>query len=333
MAASAAEAAADSTGPSPRRAAGFGGGAGFNYVGGGGAGLGGAIFNDLGGSITVTDSTFTGNSAAGGGNAYNGDAFPGYHGYSSVGSGYGGAIFNRGGSITLVNDTLDGDSVSAGPLLPGSHIDLSQGYADGGEVYNLTDSSRTASLSLTNTILAYSSGGNVRRGQQRRLGRRVAQPGWKLFGVHDLRHPLRDERLEPSGPGQQRRPDPDPGHLRLQLGRPRGTANGAPVTDQRRFALDSTPDIGAFQIGDVLTVNSLADTATPAAGTVTLREAVAIADVLSPDDYAVFTIRFDPSLAGETSRFPRSVTPRSGPRPWRSPRAPSSSSTARPRRG
>jgi hypothetical protein len=73
-------------------APGFGGGAGIaTYLlesnGGGGAGLGGAIFNQLG-SVTATSSTFTSNSATGGGGGGTAD-------------GFGGAVFNVDGKVTL----------------------------------------------------------------------------------------------------------------------------------------------------------------------------------------------------------------------------------------
>ena len=75
---------------------GFGGG----KEGGGGAGLGGAIFNN-GGTISISNSTFYGNSATGGAG-----------GDGTNGSGYGGAIFNRNGALTIVNSTLAENIVS-----------------------------------------------------------------------------------------------------------------------------------------------------------------------------------------------------------------------------
>ena len=79
--------------------AGFFGGVGRGGQGGGGAGLGGAIFND-GGTVSIVNSTFTGNFAsrgvAGGKDASNGqDA--------------GGAIFSLHGTLSVLNSTISGN--------------------------------------------------------------------------------------------------------------------------------------------------------------------------------------------------------------------------------
>jgi hypothetical protein len=132
---------------------GFGGGGGFGRCGGfggggsgGGAGMGGAIFNH-GGMLTITNSTFTANSATGGGAAFVG---------GSNGSGLGGAIFNLNGSVTLRFSTLAANSVAAGT---GGVVG---GRADGGAVYNLgyhLVAGQTATLTVDNSILATTGGG------------------------------------------------------------------------------------------------------------------------------------------------------------------------------
>jgi len=105
---------------------GFGGGNEGGTSGGGGAGMGGAIFNYLG-TITVTNSTFTANSAvagvSGGGGATNGSA-------------YGGAIFNFNGTLNSLNCTI-----SANTALNG-----------GRGIYNLGDGA-ASTTSITNTII------------------------------------------------------------------------------------------------------------------------------------------------------------------------------------
>jgi hypothetical protein len=63
-----------------------------SHLGGGGAGMGGAIFN-MGGSLTLTNSTLAENEARGG------------NGYED-GSGAGGGIFNLDGTVTLLFSTL-----------------------------------------------------------------------------------------------------------------------------------------------------------------------------------------------------------------------------------
>ena len=75
----------------------FGGGAGL-YYGGGGAGMGGAIFNENG-TVNVTNSTFTANGAAGGSG-------------NESGQGLGGAIFSYYGTVTLLNTTLSANTAA-----------------------------------------------------------------------------------------------------------------------------------------------------------------------------------------------------------------------------
>ena len=110
----------------------FGGNA-TALVGGGGAGLGGAIFG-FRANIIVSNSTFTGNVAvrgvAGGAGAHNGaDA--------------GGAIFAVGGSTSIVNTTISGNETT--------------GDGAGLTVYRPIGGESTA-LDLTNTIVAGNSG-------------------------------------------------------------------------------------------------------------------------------------------------------------------------------
>ena len=118
-------------------AGGFGGGNGGNGTssdlasapgggGGGGAGLGGAGFNH-GGTVDVTNSTFSGNSAQGGAGGRNGAA----------GSGFGCGIFNRNGTITVLAATFS-DNTSGG-------------------IYNLGDAG-AANATINGTILANSTG-------------------------------------------------------------------------------------------------------------------------------------------------------------------------------
>ena len=76
------------------------GGNGVGALGGGGAGMGGAVFN-LGGTVTITNSTFNGNAAIGGAGG-------------TAGLGLGGAIFSRNGTITLTNDTISGNTAAGG---------------------------------------------------------------------------------------------------------------------------------------------------------------------------------------------------------------------------
>ena len=78
---------------------GFFGGNGRSEAGGGGAGLGGAIFNDSG-IVVIRNSTFTANSAVGGVSL----------GGAPEGRAGGGAIFSRNGQLTVLNATINGNS-------------------------------------------------------------------------------------------------------------------------------------------------------------------------------------------------------------------------------
>ena len=92
--------------------------------GGGGAGLGGAIFNAAG-SVTITNSTLYGNTAQGGATS---DA-----GSFNAGAAFGGAIFNLNGSLTLTSATLAGNTVEAAAQV-GSTL---YGATAGSDLYTL----------------------------------------------------------------------------------------------------------------------------------------------------------------------------------------------------
>ena len=144
-------------------AGGFGAGSGGNFGapvvngaggGGGGGGFGGAIFNHNG-ALTLSNSTVSGNSAAGGdGGAANGGSAGG------DGEALGGGVFNLNGSVSLENATFADNSAGRGS-----------------DVFNLAHETTAgvtpavAILSLKNTILDSSGVSNV---ENARLG---ADPG------------------------------------------------------------------------------------------------------------------------------------------------------------
>jgi hypothetical protein len=143
--------------------AGFGGGGGFgNYgggtgTGGGGAGMGGGIFSMFG-SLTITNSTLSGNTAQGG----NGGAIVGVARVGG-GSGYGVAFFNLDGNATLTYVTIANNTASAGTAGTGG----TAGKADGSGVYNLAygntitqGGANAAILTLNNSVIGQNSGGN-----------------------------------------------------------------------------------------------------------------------------------------------------------------------------
>ena len=94
--------------------------------GGGGAGLGGAIFNDSG-TVSISNSTFTRNAVGGG-----------FSPHSQDGSGGGGAIFSRNGHLTVLNATISGNSANFG----------------GGIIVAQDSASAPTSFVLHNTIIA-----------------------------------------------------------------------------------------------------------------------------------------------------------------------------------
>ncbi len=133
---------------------GFGGGSGRGGKEpqpGGGAGMGGAVFS-MYGTVTVTNSNFTANSAFGGVSG------------SQGGAAYGGAVFNLDGSVAVSNSTFTGNTVVSGTgPVPGASLP-----ADGGVLYNLaygntpTGGAVTATAALSSVMLAgnRSGGGN-----------------------------------------------------------------------------------------------------------------------------------------------------------------------------
>ncbi|MGH9847516.1 MAG: putative Ig domain-containing protein, partial [Blastocatellia bacterium] len=138
---------------------GFGGGNGgatpqSNASGaGGGAGLGGAVFNHQG-TVTVTNSTLSGNLAQGGKGGNCTDQNSGICNGGGGGGGYGAALFNRGGTVTITNATIANNTVTAG--LGGTNPASTAGPtggARGGGLYN-----HSGAISYRNTIAAGNTG-------------------------------------------------------------------------------------------------------------------------------------------------------------------------------
>jgi hypothetical protein len=96
-------------------AGGYGGGAGggpIPYGGGGGAGMGGAVFNQ-GGTVVITNSTFTLNQAIGGAGG------TGRYGIGDIsagqgGQGLGGGVFNYNGTLTVTHSSFSSDTANHG---------------------------------------------------------------------------------------------------------------------------------------------------------------------------------------------------------------------------
>lgn len=213
-------------------AGGFGGGNGGNGTssdaitapgggGGGGAGLGGAVFNH-GGTVSVTNSTFSGNSAQGGAGGRNG----------AGGSGHGGGIFNRNGTLTVLAATFSDNG--------------------GGGIYNLGDAG-AANATINGTILA-NSGGNdytgstINGGSQSSIGSDnliESQSGFS-GGITSSADPQLGPLADNDGPTQTHLP---------ALASPAVDAStlGSPNVDQRGV---TRPDGVARDIGSVEVVHN-----------------------------------------------------------------------------
>jgi hypothetical protein len=220
-------------GPTPGEG-GFGGGAGSTTAGGGGAGMGGAIFNHQG-TVTIRNSTLSGNSVVGG----DGGAAP------NDGERLGGALFNLNGTVTVDSSTISGNT--------------------GGGAYNLgylgTDPghSYAATLTVDNSILA-DSGVDVDSAGPPTLSGGV---GNTVAPTADLSAPNIVELFTGTGfVGAPLTEDPQLGPLADNEGStqthaitsasPAFNAGDTPlITDQRGVARPqgTADDIGAFELG------------------------------------------------------------------------------------
>ncbi len=125
---------------------GLGGGTGgAGGAGGGGGGLGGGIFSN-GGTIALTNDTFTADSAAGG----LGGADTSGGGTGTIGSGYGGAVFVRNGTLTATFDTFTSNTAAQG----GTDIYVYSDASNGGNSTSIGSGAATATL--VNDILGQS---------------------------------------------------------------------------------------------------------------------------------------------------------------------------------
>jgi hypothetical protein len=273
---------------------GFGGGGGFIGQGGfggsgsngGGAGMGGAVFNESG-TLTISNSTLTGNTATGGVGGTS----------DKNGSGLGGAVFSRNGSMIFLQSTLAGNTAAQG----------------GGAVYLVSDLGSgsgyvgsEASLAMSNTILADTPGGAADVGRTALNGASLPV----LTGAGNL--------LETNAAGGEAFESTLFNLLGVDPGLAALADNGGPTrtmainffspafnagdvggefdltTDQRgtgnprvSFAL---PDIGAYEF--TFHGPFVVDTTTDAADKLSLAEAVLYADL----DAGPNTITFDPTV-------------------------------------
>lgn len=191
--------------------------------GGGGGGMGGAIFQ-YGGTVTMTNSTLSGNKAYGGN--------PG-------GSGLGGAVFVHQGTATLVNNTIAFNE---------------NGSVNGGAFY-----AYQGTANLTNNIVASNTNGDVYKnsgatvsGSHNVIPVSTGVPGGVIVSTVD---PQLGTLAANNGLGYT--------HA-LPAGSPAidaGKTTGVPNVDQRGFSRDAKPDIGAYESPDSVAAVSISKNA------------------------------------------------------------------------
>lgn len=205
-------------------AGGFGGGNASGAGGGGGAGMGGAIFNKAG-SVTIRNSTLTGNQAVGGTGA-------------TGGQGLGGAVFNYNGTLAVTHSTLSLNIAAQG----------------GRGVYNRDDSASLAALArINNTIIAQadtavedftSTGDGLTTGTGNLIGKASGFSGTFITGDPQLGALQNNGGLTPT--------------MALAAGSPAVNAADTALfqysTDQRGFSRDLSPDIGAVESRKLQTI-------------------------------------------------------------------------------
>jgi hypothetical protein len=231
-------------------------------------GSGGGIVNS--GTLSVTSSTLSGN----------------------VGEIQGGGIDNWGGTLTVTNSTFSGNSAWDGAGITNhnfSRVTVTNCTLSGNSATSLVAHAggifSLGTLTLNNSIVANNHMPNS-LGHDDLVG--SYSGGHNLFGAVAL-GPLQDN----GGPTWT---------MALPAGSPAIDAGDpalGPATDQRLFARDASPDVGAFEAIHLLTVTTLADeddgTPAPSVGAGTsLREAMAFAN----KNPGVESITFAPGLAG-----------------------------------
>lgn len=224
---------------------GFGGGDGAPRiansigVGGGGAGMGGAIFND-GGTVTGTDSTFSGNSVTGGNST---SVFIG--GAANAGEGgdaLGAAIFNLNGELTLTHVTIAGNTATAG-------TGATNGLASGSIATVAYDTAaRTPRTTIRQSIVTSAGATATYLAAPTLLAdgtTNAALYSQGISGPPAYANGTADPQLAPLGrySGPTRTMAPNPGSPVINA----ATVQGLTTTDQRGFARDAAADLGAVE--------------------------------------------------------------------------------------
>ncbi|HTY56777.1 MAG TPA: choice-of-anchor Q domain-containing protein, partial [Candidatus Binataceae bacterium] len=258
-------------------------------------GFGGGIFND-GVSLSVTNSTFSDNSAFFAGGLFNNDnvvlTISDSTFSSNTASSDGGGLFNFGGTVTITNSTMAGNSASQGGAIYTSGGSLTVADAtlsantstdtspSGAHIYN--DPSGSGSVTIQNSILGTSTGGNC-YGTISNGNYNISSDATCSFGtstgansdtIGDSVNPL----LSTSGLQNNGGPTQT---IALQVNSPAIDAipvSLCPATDQRGVPRPdpgnpSACDIGAYESGQII-VNTLTDDSTSGDGLCSLRKAI-----------------------------------------------------------
>jgi hypothetical protein len=148
-----------SKGEAPAGEGGFGGGEGLQVYGGGGAGMGGAVFSWFG-TVNVTNSTISNNTAEAGEAGCALSPVKGFcspiKGRSSIARGLGGGIFMHDGTLDMNNTTMSSNAAVDGS----SGVD-DKGFGDNGDggavyIFDTTFDKSGAQVFIDNSILAES---------------------------------------------------------------------------------------------------------------------------------------------------------------------------------
>jgi hypothetical protein len=190
--------------------------------------MGGAIFNNGKGTVTITNCTLTGNRAFGG---------PGGGAGAGNGQGLGGAIFNVNGTLNIYDSSISGNTADQG----------------GRGIYSLGTGGYTAHVNLSNTIVGTKGGANEFQFNttavvpQNDLLNVPASEVAQLTGNGDVLNA--DPQLAPlaNNGGPTYTMMPYPGSPVIDAGD--STASGLPSTEQRGYprTQGSKLDIGAVQ--------------------------------------------------------------------------------------
>lgn len=219
-----------------------------------GAGIQGCYFPDTQ-SLTVVNTTFSGNAAQYGGGAIAACATINISGSTFVGNSadYGGAIaITNTGPVTITNSTFSGNSATTGGAISTDHVGLS--------IANSTFSGNTASdgsalyrggqpavvVDVRNTIFASSTGGSQCNAPINGINANNLEYGGPGPAVSCGASVSGDPMLGPlasNAPGATQTLALLAGSTAINA----GTTIGAPTTDQRGVARDASPDIGAYE--------------------------------------------------------------------------------------